>query len=49
MEQTLSQFIAENIDKECLINTLNDTFTQNLQKVATNTLGKLNFHPPLSK
>jgi inhibitor of KinA sporulation pathway (predicted exonuclease) len=49
MEQTLSQFVTGNIDKECLINTLHDTFTRNLQKVATNTLGKLNFHPPRSQ
>jgi len=46
MEDTLTQFTAATIDRETLINTLHGIFTQNLQKVATSTLGKLKNHPP---
>jgi hypothetical protein len=49
MQQTFSKFTAGNIDKEDLINTLHAIFTQNLQKVATSTLGKLKFHHPLTR
>ena len=49
MEDTLAQSSAANIDRETLINTLHGIFTQNLQKVATSTLGKLKNHPPHHK
>jgi hypothetical protein len=49
MEDTLAQYSAANIDRETLINTLHGIFTQNLQKVATSTLGKLKNHPPHHK
>ena len=49
MEDTLAQSSAANIDRETLINTLHGIFTQNLQKVATSTLGKLKNHPPITK
>jgi hypothetical protein len=49
MEDTLSQYTAATLDRETLINTLHGIFTQNLQKVATSTLGKLKNHPPHHK
>ena len=49
MEDTLAQSSAANIDRETLINTLHGIFTQNLQKVATSTLGKIKNHPPHHK
>jgi hypothetical protein len=45
MEDTLDQFTAATLDRETLINTLHGIFTQNLQKVATSTLGKVKNHP----
>ena len=45
MENTLAQYTSATLDRETLINTLHGIFTQNLQKVATSTLGKLKNHP----
>jgi hypothetical protein len=45
MENTLAQYASATLDRETLINTLHGIFTQNLQKVATSTLGKLKNHP----
>ena len=45
----LTESSVANIDRETLINTLHGIFTQNLQKVATSTLGKLKNHPPNHK
>jgi hypothetical protein len=45
MENTLTQYPSATLDRETLINTLHEIFTQNLQKVATSTLGKLKNHP----
>ena len=49
MENTLAQYTSATLDRETLINTLDGIFTQNLQKVATSTLGKLKNHPPHHK